>query len=237
MRHRGAFTLIELLVVISIVALLVSLLLPAIGQAREAGLRTRCANNVRQMTLGITLYAGDEDGATPVLVDRHRAPRTTEFYADAWMRDFGLEQWGGLGLLYRGNYIEGYQVYYCPSYRNIPGVENQPIEHYWPNGDPYQNNYYIVWSWYQIRNAWGHDGEPHPGDGNGRIDNLNQKIAVWDSVELGTPNAHGIGLNVGRYDGSVTLYADSEGAFYIDVWSGGMSPFARARVLFDALDP
>ncbi len=155
------------------------------------------------------------------------------------MRDFGLHQWGGLGLLYLGDYIEGYRVYYCPSYGGyIPGVSDLPMEYYWPNGDPYQNDYYIVYSWYQIRNAWGHDGEPHArGDGNGHLDHLGNRIAVWDSVLFGTPNAHGIGVNMGRYDGSVTLYEDPAGDFTIDVWSGGLDPYSRALALFDALDP
>lgn len=87
-QNRKGFTLIELLVVISIIAVLMSLILPAIQQAREAGRRTQCLNNIRNIAFAVTSAATADRDRLPALATFPQNATSTGFLSGrSWVID------------------------------------------------------------------------------------------------------------------------------------------------------
>ena len=78
---QGGFTLIELLVVVSIILLLMMLLTPALGLVRRAAKTTTCLNNLRQMTVMLTTYAGENESEVPLTtIQNNPIPNLSQNY-------------------------------------------------------------------------------------------------------------------------------------------------------------
>jgi prepilin-type N-terminal cleavage/methylation domain-containing protein len=128
--HTQPFTLIELLVVVAIIAILASMLLPALNQARDKARTVKCMGNLRQLSMGIMLYADDHSEFLPVLNTNtmSQEPYTDTAYNGSLTRWYGptftqYDKYMGLGLLLPGRYLGnaklGYEkipeVFLCPA--------------------------------------------------------------------------------------------------------------------------
>lgn len=118
-RKKG-FTLVELLVVISIIALLMSVLMPALSRAREQARAMKCASSLKQMGLGWQMYADENDGYFPVGLTWDAA----DPYAHMawWQKGNGIADYMpsetafDLKYEYEGKADIAYTGWYCPSH-------------------------------------------------------------------------------------------------------------------------
>jgi prepilin-type N-terminal cleavage/methylation domain-containing protein len=125
-RHR-AFTLIELLVVIAIIAILAGLLLPALAAAKEKGNRASCMNNLRQISLGAHLYAGDySDWLPPSDIKGFNRVEGEHYGRYVWVdattsrtllpKGTSITNYHNIGYLYALNYAGNGSVFFCQNY-------------------------------------------------------------------------------------------------------------------------
>lgn len=127
--HHG-FTLVELLVVIGVIAVLISMLLPALNAARRRAGDLRCANNQRQLGVGISMYVSANSGWLPYN-DRY----ASQMYVPA-SGHYGIRSWQGqytgLGLLYGLRYLDSAKVFWCPAVNESLNYQETMRRHYSP---------------------------------------------------------------------------------------------------------
>jgi prepilin-type N-terminal cleavage/methylation domain-containing protein/prepilin-type processing-associated H-X9-DG protein len=115
----GGFTLIELLVVIAIVAVLASLLVPALSGAKAAGRKASCLSNLRQIGVAIHNYSSDYDGKIPFGPKAPPFTNPSSFYPSTGAPTSLLSLQSGepvaLGLLLKEHLATQPKVLFCPA--------------------------------------------------------------------------------------------------------------------------
>src|SRR5271170_6843468 len=117
-RSRSAFTLIELLVVVAIIALLVAILLPSLGKARETAKLSVCGSNLRQIYTCLAIYAEINNQFIPI----GYTYGDEQANYDMWRKSVPTNQPMLLGALITinsntssGSVINNGKIFYCPS--------------------------------------------------------------------------------------------------------------------------
>lgn len=127
-----AFTLIELLVVIAIIAVLASMLVPALSSAKEKARQTKCLSNTRQIITAWVTYAGDNNEVVP-------NPGNSRFETSAWVAgwlDFNggntdntnIWQLVDPRVSALGSYVKNPSLYKCPSDRSYVTIGGRRLD-------------------------------------------------------------------------------------------------------------
>jgi prepilin-type N-terminal cleavage/methylation domain-containing protein len=192
--RRTAFTLIELLVVISIIAILIGLLLPAVQRVREAAARTKCSNNLKQMGLALQNYAGVYGQFPAAYVNK---PPTVYDYIPGW-------GWGSMILPFVEQDVLYKQLNFppalfgggadpaapTPATSQILKIYRCPSDN-GPDLNPYKNNFPT--SNYRAVCGWNDNNDAFMTDFDfGGVMFQNSKIRITDITD-GTSNTLAIG--------------------------------------------
>ncbi|MEO0483566.1 MAG: type II secretion system protein [Planctomycetota bacterium] len=203
-RRREGFTLIDILVAIAVVSVLVGLMLPSLTAVRETARRVTCSSNLRQLGLGVQLYANNHSDRIPTFASSKSSMSirggTFDPLADVVRLRHDADdpatpdEWTGLGRLFEERILDAATVAYCPSHQGR--FRYEAYEEAWREGEgELAGNFFLR-----------EDGAPR------RLSDAPSRtaLAVDGFTNLGEFN-HENGANVLRVDSSVNWKQDLGG--------------------------
>lgn len=182
-----------------VIAVLIGIMLPSLAVVKETTQRVVCSSNVRQLGLGVSMFADDNDGLLPKStflnqrlgrlpgeMTRLRIASNSSFSARFGSGQSGIATWDGIGRLYDGEYLETQGIFYCPSHDGQHTLDSQIDVWQSQDGDILGN--------YQYR------GEGP--DGDRRLFQIipRRTSIISDSIRSEDDLNHDAGMNVLRAD-------------------------------------
>lgn len=211
-----AFTLIDVLVSMAVIAVLVGLMVPTLGRVHETSRRVVCQSNVRQVGLGLIMYADDFKGVLPSSRFVQPSTQSRDSSGNAPQRTVtlrvpeeeqqrGRSSWDGLGLLFQAEYLPASKVFYCPSHWGENPYRRYSLQWSQTGGEIICNYHYRG------------EGPTKPGSGSAPhgqtttalflIDPA-QSSLIADGMETRTDYNHRVGVNFFRADLTVHWFDD-----------------------------
>jgi len=203
---KAGFTLIELLVVIAIIAILAAMLLPALASAKERSKRTNCMSNLRQINLGLQMYAGENKNYLPA-------------------GDGGYWAWDVPGTAAQDMLANGatWQLFYCPDLMNRFSQSNEFQLWNWGGGPVLTGDSFSV-SQYAFTLP-GSSGYTPASPLDGCFTNVNDKLeahpASWqlqvETVPFGALSSRVLAADpvIRITTGNVATWTEIQGSFFI----------------------
>lgn len=202
------FTLVDVLVSIAVIGVLIGLLTPALSRITAQSRRVACSSNIRQIGLGLVMYADDHQGSlVPSVHLSAWSGRGSNSSEPQDMMELRLtdpqqaingEMWDGLGLLIKSDYLNAPKLFYCASHRG-----NHPFSKYADKFGEYRGG--VVCNYH-------YRGIGPNGSKNLYTIEPTQSALVADGMATKMDYNHRIGINILRADQVVEWLDDPDHA-------------------------